>query len=125
VYRLTWRLPLAGLVAFSHLQFSQIRSRQPYSIVRQIPYLIFSSAMTCASVRISKLVNERVCPPCFELGAGDAEALFRGLAERLIGYAPPGHWKTITFVAGLRIRASSLVSRRSRGRIANPLLHQL
>jgi hypothetical protein len=29
VYRLTWRLPLAGLVAFSHLQFSQIRGRQP------------------------------------------------------------------------------------------------
>src|SRR5215471_885094 len=40
VYRLTWRLPLAGLVAFSHLQFSQIRGRQPYSIVRNIPYLI-------------------------------------------------------------------------------------
>jgi hypothetical protein len=42
VYRLTWRLPLAGLVAFSHLQFSQIRGRQPYSIVRKIPYLIFA-----------------------------------------------------------------------------------
>jgi len=41
VYRLTWRLPLAGLVAFSHLQFSQIRGRQPYSIVRKIPYLIY------------------------------------------------------------------------------------
>ena len=25
--------------------------------------------------------------------------------ERLIGYAPHGHWKTITFVAGLRQRA--------------------
>jgi hypothetical protein len=39
VYRLTWRLPLAGLIAFniSHLQFSQIRGRQPYSIVRKIP----------------------------------------------------------------------------------------
>jgi transposase len=24
--------------------------------------------------------------------------------ERLIGYAPHGHWKTITFVAGLRMR---------------------
>lgn len=24
--------------------------------------------------------------------------------ERLIGYAPHGHWKTITFVAGLRVR---------------------
>jgi transposase len=24
--------------------------------------------------------------------------------ERLIGYAPHGHWKTITFVAGLRLR---------------------
>src|SRR5262249_46376128 len=40
VYRLTWRLPLAGLVAFRHLQFSQIRGRQPYLIVRKIPYLI-------------------------------------------------------------------------------------
>jgi len=44
VYRLTWRLPLAGLVAFSHLQFSQIRGRQPYSIVRKIPYLIEEEA---------------------------------------------------------------------------------
>jgi hypothetical protein len=35
VYRLTGRLPLAGLVAFSHLQFSQIRGRQPYLIVRR------------------------------------------------------------------------------------------
>jgi transposase len=26
-------------------------------------------------------------------------------SERLIGYAPHGHWKTITFVAGLRHRA--------------------
>ena len=25
--------------------------------------------------------------------------------ERLIGYAPQGHWKTITFIAGLRHRA--------------------
>jgi len=25
--------------------------------------------------------------------------------ERLIGYAPHGHWKTLTFVAGLRHRA--------------------
>ena len=39
-YRLTWRLPLAGLVAFSHLQFSQIRGRQPYLIVRNILYVI-------------------------------------------------------------------------------------
>src|SRR5260221_7125111 len=27
--------------------------------------------------------------------------------ERLIGYAPHGHWKTITFVAGLRLRKIS------------------
>jgi len=27
--------------------------------------------------------------------------------ERLIGYAPHGHWKTITFVAGLRLRKMS------------------
>ncbi len=37
---LTWRLPLAGVVAFSHLQFSQIRGRQPYLIVRKILYVI-------------------------------------------------------------------------------------
>jgi hypothetical protein len=30
----------ADLVAFSHLQFSQIRGRQPYSFVRKIPYVI-------------------------------------------------------------------------------------
>jgi hypothetical protein len=40
VVGLPWRLPLADLVAFSHLQFSQIRGRQPYSIVRKIPYLM-------------------------------------------------------------------------------------
>ena len=40
MYRQTRRLPLTGLVAFSHLKFSQIRGRQPYSIVRKIPYLI-------------------------------------------------------------------------------------
>src|SRR5262249_59294494 len=40
MYRLTWRLPLAGLVVFSHLQFSQIRGRQPYLIVRNILYVI-------------------------------------------------------------------------------------
>jgi integrase len=40
VYRLTWRLPLAGLVAFNHLQFSQIRGRQPYLILRKILYVI-------------------------------------------------------------------------------------
>jgi len=28
----------------------------------------------------------------------------RSRGERLIGYAPQGHWKTITFVAGLRVR---------------------
>src|SRR5215471_12230469 len=43
MYRLTWRLPLAGLVAFSHLQFSQIRGRQPYLIVRNILYVIHPS----------------------------------------------------------------------------------
>jgi hypothetical protein len=30
-----WRLPLAGLVAFSEPHFSQIRGRQPYLIVRK------------------------------------------------------------------------------------------
>src|SRR5215813_7131566 len=46
MYRLTWRLPLAGLVAFSHLQFSQIRGRQPYLIVRNILYVILLSNPT-------------------------------------------------------------------------------
>src|SRR5437588_11569038 len=46
LYRLTWRLPLAGLVAFSHLQFSQIRGRQPYLIVRKILYVIKSHVCT-------------------------------------------------------------------------------
>src|SRR5580704_4484181 len=36
----SWRLPSADLVAFSHLQFSQIRGRQPYLFVRKIPYVI-------------------------------------------------------------------------------------
>src|SRR5262249_58818098 len=41
----TWRLPLAGPVAFSHLQFSQIRGRQPYLIVRKILYVLCQSAL--------------------------------------------------------------------------------
>ena len=49
MYRLTWRLPLAGLVAFSHLQFSQIRGRQPYLIVRKILYVIHAEKVSCAS----------------------------------------------------------------------------
>ena len=36
----SWRLLLAVLVAFSHLQFSLFRGRQPYLIVRNIPYVI-------------------------------------------------------------------------------------
>jgi hypothetical protein len=40
VYSLSWRLLLAVLVAFGNLQFSQIRGRQPYSIVRNILYVI-------------------------------------------------------------------------------------
>jgi hypothetical protein len=43
VYPRSWRLPSADLVAFSHLQFSQIRGRQPYPIVRNIPYVIWES----------------------------------------------------------------------------------
>jgi hypothetical protein len=47
------RLPLAGLVAFSHLQSSQIRGRQPYLIVRKILYVIASGSLEVipASVR--------------------------------------------------------------------------
>jgi hypothetical protein len=43
VYSLSWRLPLAVLVAFSHLQFSQIRGRQPYLNVRKNLYVIVQS----------------------------------------------------------------------------------
>jgi hypothetical protein len=39
-FSMSTTLPLAGLVAFSHLQFSQIRGRQPYLIVRKILYVI-------------------------------------------------------------------------------------
>jgi hypothetical protein len=35
-----WRPLLAVLVAFSRHQFNQIRGRQLYSIVRNIPYVI-------------------------------------------------------------------------------------
>jgi len=52
VYRLT-RLPLAGLVAFRHLQFSQIRGRQPYLIVRNILYVI-----AALYLRVSKISPE-------------------------------------------------------------------
>jgi hypothetical protein len=40
VNSLSWQLLVVVLVAFSHLQFSQIRGRQPYSIVRKIHYVI-------------------------------------------------------------------------------------
>jgi hypothetical protein len=40
---------LAGLVAFSHLQFSQIRGRQPYLIVRNILYVILPRPMHSTS----------------------------------------------------------------------------
>ena len=50
MYCLTWRLPLAGLVAFSHLQFSQIRGRQPYLIVRKILYVIIAATLPLDSV---------------------------------------------------------------------------
>jgi len=43
VYSLSWRLLLAVLVAFGNLQFSQIRGRQPYSIVRNILYVILDT----------------------------------------------------------------------------------
>ena len=49
VYRLKWRLPLAGLVAFSHLQFSQIRGRQSYLIVRKILYVIIAFMVSRAA----------------------------------------------------------------------------
>ena len=64
MYRLTWRLPLAGLVAFSHLQFSQIRGRQPYLIVRNILYVIIASADACAGAATSLrlIIGEQSTP---------------------------------------------------------------
>src|SRR5690349_9370882 len=38
---------LAVLVAFSHLQFSQIRGRQPYLFVRKISYVIAGDSRRC------------------------------------------------------------------------------
>src|SRR5262245_1173746 len=52
---------LAGLVAFSHLQVSQIRGRQPYSIVRNILYVIL------AFVRPWAGAAQRVTPIGLEL----------------------------------------------------------
>jgi hypothetical protein len=40
----SWRLLLADLVTFSHLQFSQIRGRQPFQNLRKTLYVIPSSA---------------------------------------------------------------------------------
>jgi hypothetical protein len=39
------------LVAFSHLQFSQIRGRQPYSIVRKIHYVIDNGVASFDRIR--------------------------------------------------------------------------
>src|SRR5215467_12257192 len=90
MYRLTWRLPLAGLVAFSHLQFSQIRGRQPYLIVRKILYVIIETARVhIAAWRRGGGMAAR--------GAGAADAGDRvpqlPVARRLHGVAariPPG-----------------------------------
>ena len=75
VYRLPWRLLSADLVAFSHLQFSQIRGRQPYSIVRKIPYLIIRSAQTMLFLLsgVCGLGGDRDLDPF--AGAGDPEDL--------------------------------------------------
>jgi hypothetical protein len=56
--------PSAGLVAFSHLQFSQIRGRQPYSIVRKIdwtrvPAVRVASAMAMPASPQQNLVHPR------------------------------------------------------------------
>ena len=47
MYSQSWRLLLAALVAFSHLQFSQIRGRQPYLFVRKILYVIYIAGSAC------------------------------------------------------------------------------
>jgi len=54
-----WRLPLADLVAFSRLQFSQIRSRQPYLNVRNTLYVIHTLSAAEAEAR----QRERDQPP--------------------------------------------------------------
>src|SRR5262249_9745621 len=82
------RLPLAGLVAFSHLQFSQIRGRQPYSIVRKIPYLIRRTSLAQETVRILRLVeilgsieSDRLDQP----GRGEVRSIEIGAANRDAG----------------------------------------
>ena len=46
-----WRLLLADLVAFSHLQFSQIRGRQPDLNVRKTLYVIRCTAWRSPGLR--------------------------------------------------------------------------
>ena len=59
VYRLPWRLLSADLVAFSHLQFSQIRGRQPYLNVRKTLYVILTWGGIRALTFLGKFVT---CP---------------------------------------------------------------
>ena len=55
---------LAVLVAFSHLQFSQIRGRQPYSIVRKILYVIMGvSRRTAYDRSLAVMVFREVSAP--------------------------------------------------------------
>src|SRR5215831_1179693 len=60
MYRLTWRLLLADLVAFSHLQVSQIRGRQPYLIVRNILYVISINPITNVAKQENRMISSRV-----------------------------------------------------------------
>jgi Domain of unknown function (DUF6429) len=68
---------LAVLIAFSHLQFSQIRGRQPYSIVRNIPYVI-RQGQRASAIRV------RSKGPCRHWKGFDWDALERLYQKGLI-----------------------------------------
>ena len=62
-------VPSADLVAFGPLQFIQIRGRQPYSIVRKIPYLIEHLLLIGPRLSSASEIGEHIFPAghyCFE-----------------------------------------------------------
>jgi hypothetical protein len=83
VYSRSWRLLLADLVAFSHLQFSQIRGRQPHLNVRKIQYVIGKSPGT-------RFEWGAIAPEALASGAGGTirQAGRRGAITRSAQIAP-------------------------------------
>ena len=81
MYRLTWRLPLAGLVAFSHLQFSQIRGRQPYLIVRKILYVIEVCDLAHAELSTQTETDTEIAPLIQQVAATSIAEIDQLMAE--------------------------------------------